>query len=689
MNFVLLNIQCLISKRTNKLKLKELTDIFYKNDLILLTETWTNEFSDISFPGFHVFYLSRTDRKQNSKRDSGGIAIYVRDKYYSSDMLVKQDSDDILWVKFDGSLFNLSNDLYLCLCYIVPSDSSREAFMEVNVLDRICDHIIQISNDTNDCYHLMICGDFNSRTGIESDYVIFDEALNIPVLPDDYETDDALVRFSQDKCVNTNGRKLLEFCKLNGLRICNGRFGQDKGVGKYTYIGSTGSSVVDYVIASPLLLECLSTFHVDDPNILSDHCALYFSLSCLSHAQPNDTVIQPEVGQSKKYVWRPENAEDYMSNISSREQQFLQLQTKLSEAQSGQDIDENISNFVNVMSEICDPLFAKTVRIGSENNKYTSFKENNQPWFDQECSNKREIFYLELNNFRINKNTQTQTRLVEARKNFKLTIRRKRFNYDKSKTEKLIVSQYSNVKEYWRLLKQTAKIETNSKISSQTFSEYFQAINNPSDRFYQADEDILFFNERYLKGEFQIMFDELNVEISLLEINSAVKQLKNGKSAGPDLFLNEFFKNGTNTLLNYVHKLFNRIFEIGYFPDKWSDGFIIPIFKKGDKDEPANYRGITLLSTLGKLFTRILNNRLNVWAEKYRIYIEAQAGFRKNMGTVDNIFILNSLITHLLNQNKQLYCVFVDFTKAFDFVVRDILWYKLLKFGVRGRMLDI
>ena len=59
------------------------------------------------------------------------------------------------------------------------------------------------------------------------------------------------------------------------------------------------------------------------------------------------------------------------------------------------------------------------------------------------------------------------------------------------------------------------------------------------------------------------------------------------------------------------------------------------------------------------------------------------------MGTVDNIFILNSLITHLLNQNKQLYCVFVDFTKAFDFIVRDILWYKLLNFGVRGRMLDI
>ena len=59
------------------------------------------------------------------------------------------------------------------------------------------------------------------------------------------------------------------------------------------------------------------------------------------------------------------------------------------------------------------------------------------------------------------------------------------------------------------------------------------------------------------------------------------------------------------------------------------------------------------------------------------------------MGTVDNLFVLNYLVAHFLNQNKQLYCVFVDFTKAFDYVVRDNLWYKLLKVGVRGRMFDI
>ena len=64
--------------------------------------------------------------------------------------------------------------------------------------------------------------------------------------------------------------------------------------------------------------------------------------------------------------------------------------------------------------------------------------------------------------------------------------------------------------------------------------------------------------------------------------------------------------------------------------------------------------------------------------------MEAQSGFRKSMGTVVNIFILHGVINQFLNENKKLYVAFIDFTKAFDYVIRDILWYKLLKYGVGG-----
>lgn len=157
------------------------------------------------------------------------------------------------------------------LCYIVPLDSSREALIETSVLDRISDFIIQISNETtcNDCYYLLICGDLNSRTGTDPNYVIYDNK----VLPDDYEIDTSLNRFSQDHIVNAKGRTLLEFCKLN---ICNGRLGADNGVGKCTSVGSSGSSLVDCVLVSKPLMYCVYKIYVDEPNILSDHCALFF-----------------------------------------------------------------------------------------------------------------------------------------------------------------------------------------------------------------------------------------------------------------------------------------------------------------------------------------------------------------------------------------------------------------------------
>lgn len=96
-----------------------------------------------------------------------------------------------------------------------------------------------------------------------------------------------------------------------------------------------------------------------------------------------------------------------------------------------------------------------------------------------------------------------------------------------------------------------------------------------------------------------------------------------------------------------------------------------------------------MLSCIGKLFTKIINNRLYEWADNYNVFIEAQAGFRKGMSTVDNVFILHGLITHMVNQGKKLYCTFIDFTKAFDYVVRDNLWYKLIKLGLRGNIMNI
>ena len=215
---------------------------------------------------------------------------------------------------------------------------------------------------------------------------------------------------------------------------------------------------------------------------------------------------------------------------------------------------------------------------------------------------------------------------------------------------------------------------------------YFRAVNNPSDPYFVTDDDILEFNENYEHDELSTFFEELNVQLSKDEITKAIKQLKSNRSAGPDFYINEFFVHGITVLLSVLHVLFNKIFDIGYFPKSWSEGYIIPLHKKGSKSNVENYRGITLLSTLGILFTRVLNNRLSLWAEEYNVYVEAQMGFRSGLGTVDGIYVLHNIITHILNSGKKLYCAFVDFTKAFDYVVRDNLWHTLVKLGLKGRI---
>ena len=94
--------------------------------------------------------------------------------------------------------------------------------------------------------------------------------------------------------------------------------------------------------------------------------------------------------------------------------------------------------------------------------------------------------------------------------------------------------------------KHVANIKTKCSVDAKRFAEYFQAVNDPNDIFYQPDEDVLYFNERYAQGEIQVMFEELNLPISFEEIKKGVSQLRNGASAGPDVFLNEFLKKGTN-----------------------------------------------------------------------------------------------------------------------------------------------
>ena len=110
-------------------------------------------------------------------------------------------------------------------------------------------------------------------------------------------------------------------------------------------------------------------------------------------------------------------------------------------------------------------------------------------------------------------------------------------------------------------------------------------------------------------------------------------------------------------------------------PDVWLVGNIKLIYKnKGNPLDPKNFRPITILSCLGKLFTAILNERLCHFSEEALLMNENQFGFRKSYSTTDGFFTLFSFFEILKNKKEKLFCAFVDFEKAFDTVWRDALW---------------
>lgn len=115
--------------------------------------------------------------------------------------------------------------------------------------------------------------------------------------------------------------------------------------------------------------------------------------------------------------------------------------------------------------------------------------------------------------------------MLKARSDYKSVLRKSSYDYVKKQTDRLVNAKYKNAKLYWRMLKESAGVKS-ANIQLSNFEQYFKAINNPTDPFFSPDEDILYLNERYEKDEFNIMFDERNLDFSTDEIMKSINQLK-------------------------------------------------------------------------------------------------------------------------------------------------------------------
>ena len=242
----------------------------------------------------------------------------------------------------------------------------------------------------------------------------------------------------------------------------------------------------------------------------------------------------------------------------------------------------------------------------------------------------------------------------------------------------------SDSRKWWNIIGGPRRY-VNHGISPDEFCTHFSKVNNPEDNsFFTPCEEVRNCNF----DDFSCKFPELERAITSEELTKNLRKLKNNKSPGSDLWTNEMLK-----FITSIHplllKIYNKVFDARYYPEEWAKGLVKPLHKKGEIGDPNNYRGITLISVVGKLFTRIINSRLTEWADKYEFYFAGQAGFRSGHSTMDNIFILNSIINKTIDKKGRLYAFFIDLSKCFDKIVRENVFYKLVNIGIGNKIIDV
>ena len=211
------------------------------------------------------------------------------------------------------------------------------------------------------------------------------------------------------------------------------------------------------------------------------------------------------------------------------------------------------------------------------------------------------------------------------------------------------------------------------------WAEHFDGVLNRPSSIY--DEAI----NRLLQVECNPLLAELP---AVSETVKAIILLSSGNAPGSDAIPAEIYKEGGPPVAEKLTELFHIMWRKEAIPQEFKDATIIHLFKrKGNPHVYDNDRGISLLSTAGKILARVLLNRLNEHLERSGLLSESPCGFRKNRGTIDMIFTARQLQEKCQEQNVDLYMTFVDLIKAFDTVSREGLWKIMAKCGCPAKFI--
>ena len=319
-------------------------------------------------------------------------------------------------------------------------------------------------------------------------------------------------------------------------------------------------------------------------------------------------------------------------------------------------------------------------------------KSHSSPWFSAACAaaivHRNHFFHL----YQRENSSDSKVKFRQASNRCKRVLEAAKLAYA-NKTKESITSLKLGSRDFWRIansvlnkgksaippLFNRPQVLSSGTDKAKLFAENFSLNSNLDDSGVSLP---VFPSRTNLKLH--------NISITPKMVRKVVMNLDLSKAFGPDCIPVVVLKNCESELSYILAELFNKSLKESCFPDYWKVSSVVPVFKNvGERSTAKNYRPVSLLSVVSKVFEKLVNNRIVDHLEKCSLFSDFQYGFRSSRSTADLLTVVSDRIARAFNRSGATRAVALDISKAFDRVWHASFLYKLKSYGISGQIFSL